>query len=667
MTNYRKIQINDLDFFGIKDNLKTYLSGLDEFKDFNFEGSGTSILLDLLAYVTHYQGFYNNMVANELFLDSAVKRTSVVSHAKALGYTPTSSSCSTAVVDVTINNTDTSTTYLTKRTKFTGTKDGISYIFSNSDVETFEVLNSTQKIARNVSIVEGTWRNASFVVDSNIEPQRFIIPDKNVDTNRLTVNVQSSTTDTTGYADTWTAVTDITTLTSTSKVYFLQETEDGYYEIYFGDGILGSAVSDGNLILVDYLVSNGTEANNIGSQDATNARSFSSSLSDVADIAVVTTSNGGKGKETLDSIKFNAPKAFQSQNRNVTTNDYKSFIETNYTNASDVFVWGGEDNNPPEYGKVFVCVKPTNSTTLNNEEKISLQNLIKDQNVVSIIPDVVDPNYIYLNITSKVFYDANETTKSTKDIKTLVEEKILVFKVLSLEKFSRNLRYSKFVKEIDETDQSIISNETSIQLEKRFSPSIGQEKSYTIKFENPIYHPVAGYQPVISSSEFSYTKTDGTVCDVHIDDDGNGTLRMYELISGVRTYILENIGSVDYTTGTLSIEKIMPTAVAGGVLKIVCVPENKDILSERSSILTLDSSSSGSINVTAEVYSPYSTTLSPARVSVPSAASSSTTSSTSSSTSSSSSSSTSSSSSSSTSSSSGSGGGGGGGGYGGGY
>tara|TARA_R110000824_G_scaffold58888_9_gene158790 strand:+ start:15511 stop:17346 length:1836 start_codon:yes stop_codon:yes gene_type:complete len=606
MTNNRKIEVSDLDFFGIKDNLKSYLSGLDQFNDFNFEGSGASILLDLLAYVTHYQGFYNNMVANELFLDSAVKRTSVISHAKALGYTPSSSSASTAVVDVTINSTDTSTTYLTKRTNFTAVKDGVSYTFSNPDVETFEVLNSTQKIARNVTLVEGTWRNFSFIVDSNISNQRFIIPDKNIDMDKLNIFVQTSTTDTTGYADTWTKSSDVIELTSTSKVYFTQETEDGFYEIYFGDGILGASLSDNNLIVVDYLITNGSPANNIGPLDKINSRSFSSSFSNISDIEVITTSNGGGGKETLNSIKYNAPKSYQSQNRSVTANDYRSYIKTNYTNASDVFVWGGEDNNPPEYGKVFVCVKPTNSSVLNNEEKISLQNSIKEKNIVSVIPEVVDPNYIYLNITSKIFYDADATTKTTKDIKTLVEEKILVYKVTSLEKFGRNLRYSKFVKELDESDSSILSNQTSIVLQKRITPTRGEEKSYTIKFENPIYHPHSGHIPVVSSSQFTYTKTNGETVNAYIDDN-DGVLKIYELSNNEKTYIVDNVGSVDYEQGIVTLEKFNPTLVTDTILKINCVPADKDIISERSSIIVIDSADPDSVNISAESYLPFST------------------------------------------------------------
>jgi hypothetical protein len=615
MTNDRKTEVNSLDFFGIKDNLKSYLSGLDQFSDFNFEGSGASILLDLLAYVTHYQGFYNNMVANELFLDSAVKRTSVVSHAKALGYTPSSASPATATVDIVLNDATETATYLTKRSKFTANKDNVTYTFSNQDIVEFSTLSATQKIASGVKLIEGTWRNRSFVVDSSLGVQRFILPERNIDTSRLVVNIQTSTTNTSGWSDTWTKVSDITELTSESKVYFIQETEDGRYEIYFGDGILGAKVSDGNLIVTEYLVTNGAKANNIGGQDSSALPSFSSSDGNIASITVTTTSNGGNGQETLDSIRFNAPKAHQTQNRNVTANDYKSYISTNYSNASDVFVWGGEDNDPPEYGKVFLSVKPTNSSVLNNEEKITLQNLIKEQNMVSIIPDVVDPNYIYLNIKSKVKYNPDSTALSSSDIKDLVLSRIITWKLLNLEKFDRNFRFSKFVKEIDEVDDAVLGNDTSITLQKRLTPTIGESKSYTIKFENPLYHPHDGHESILSTTPFQYTKLNGVTVSAHIDDDGRGKLRIYELISGTKSYISEDAGTIDYDKGTISLKSFNPVSVTNTILKFNCIPENKDIISERNSIIVIDSSSSDSMNVTAEAYIPYGTSSTSSSVS----------------------------------------------------
>jgi len=615
MSSNRKIEIDSLDFFGIRNNLKNYLSGLDQFNDFNFEGSGTSVLLDILAYVTHYQGFYNNMVANELFLDSAIKRTSVISHAKALGYTPSSTTAARATVNVTLANSESSTTYLTKHSNFTAIKDGVTYRFTNPDLHEFVVLNSTQKIARDVEIIEGTWKTGSFIIDNNLSNQRFIIPETNVDMNRLTVTRQISTSDTTGWSDTWTAVSDITELTSTTKAYFVQETEDGHWEIYFGDGILGLKPDDGNVIIIQYLISNGLDANDIGSKDSIGLRSFSSANASIVDVEVTTSSNGGNNRETIESIKFTAPMAYQSQNRNVTKEDYISFIRQNYTNASDVFVWGGEDNDPPEYGKVFVSVKPSNTTVLNNLEKIYLQNLLKEKNVISIIPDVVDPNYIRLLVTSKVVYDNNKTSKTANDIKGLVLTSIINYIVSSLDKFDRNFRYSKFIKKIDDSDTSILGNETSIILQSRIEPTLGQENSYTIKFENPIYHPHDGHQAgMVSSSGFTFVKTDGTSAFVHLEDDGNGVIKIYESNSGVKTY-LANVGNVDYDKGIVSLEKFKPSAITDNILKINCVPRNKDILSERNSILSIDTADADSIKITVENYEPYGTSISTSSVS----------------------------------------------------
>ena len=466
-------------------------------------------------------------------------------------------------------------------------------------------------------MVEGSWRLATFVVDSNVGNQRFIIPNKNVDMSRITVNVQKSTTDDSGWSDTWTEVTDVTELSSTSKVYFTQETEDGFYEIYFGDGILGKKLDDGNLIVVDFLITNGAASNEIGSQDSVSSRSFTSSnISNLSDIVVVTTSNGGSGKETLDSIRFNAPKAYQTQNRNVTANDYKSYISQNYGNASDVFVWGGEDNDPPEYGKVFVSVKPSNSSVLNNEEKISLQNLIKDQNMVSIIPDVVDPNYIYLNIKSKVKFNPDETTLSASDMKTQVLSSIVDYKLLSLEKFDRNFRHSKFTKSIDDTDDSILGNDTSIKIEKRLTPTIGEFKSYTLRFENPLYHPHDGHMPILSSSLFTYTKDNGVTVNAFLDDDGKGTVRIYELVGDTREYIKEDIGTIDYTKGIVSLKNFKPDSVENTIIRVFCEPQDNDVLSERNTILVIDTENSDAIDITVESYIPYSTKATSSSVSV---------------------------------------------------
>ena len=374
-------------------------------------------------------------------------------------------------------------------------------------------------------------------------------------------------------------------------------------------------MADGNLIVMEYLITNGMDANNIGNRDVSGSRSFTSgAISGLADIVVATTSNGGSSRETIASIKSNAPKAYQSQDRNVTANDYKNYIETNYTNADDVYVWGGEDNNPPEYGKVFVSVKPTNASFLNNEEKISLQNLIKAQNIVSIIPDVVDPIYLYLKITSSVSFDADEATISAKDLSALVEAKILTYKNTTLEKFARNLRYSKFIKQIDDTDDSILGNETSIVMQRRITPTLNQTKTYTIKFENSIEHPHSDHMSTVSSSQFEYAKSDGTTCTAYIEDI-NGVLKIYEFVGETKNYVNADIGSVNYENGTVVLKDFSPVTVKNNILKIDCVPTNKDILSERGTILVIDTADPDSLVITAEAYNPYSTSISSSSVS----------------------------------------------------
>ena len=359
---------------------------------------------------------------------------------------------------------------------------------------------------------------------------------------------------------------------------------------------------------MEYLVCSGRDANDIGAAELPGSRAFSSSaITDTpADIAVVSASSGGSSKESIKSIKWNAPRSFQSQNRSVTSNDYKSYITQNFSKASDVFVWGGEDNDPPEYGKVFASVNPTSGTSLSINDKLSLQNLLKSQNVVSIIPEIVDPNYLYILVESNIKYDAEATTKSSSDIKLLVEGQILAWTLANLEKFSRNMRFSKFCKFIDDADDSILGNDTNLKLQKHVELNLNSVRSYTIKFENPIYHPHEGHKPVISSSTFGYTKTDGTVVDVFIDDDGNGTIRLFEVIGGVNYYISENIGTVDYSKGIVSIKDLFPLSVGGDIFKINAVPANKDILSERNVILKIDAGSSDSIEVTVESYDPYS-------------------------------------------------------------
>ena len=357
-----KLEISELDFDGIKSNLKTFLSQQDEFTDYDFEGSGMSVLLDVLAYNTHYLGYNANMLANEMYLDSADLRSSVVSLAKQVGYTPTSCTSSTATIDVLVNNASGASLTMSRGTKFTTTVDGQSYSFVNNADVSITPTDGVYKFS-NLTVYEGSYLNYKYTVNTSDIDQRFIVPNDSVDTTTLTVKVQESSSDAT--TNTYTLATGITELDATSKVYFLQEVEGGRFEVYFGDGVLGKAVADGNIVILDYINCN---------RDAPNGAttfSLSGTIGGFSSATVTTVSNasGGTGLESINSIKYNAPRDYTAQDRAVTTEDYKTLVKSLYANAQAVQVYGGEDAATPDYGKVYISIKAKSdrkSTRLNS-------------------------------------------------------------------------------------------------------------------------------------------------------------------------------------------------------------------------------------------------------------------------------------------------------------
>ena len=389
--NNKRLRVTELDFDNIKTNLKTFLKGQDQFKDYDFEGSGLNILLDTLAYNTHYMAFNANMVANEMFLDSSSLRSSAVSHAKALGYEVTSSRAPTATLNINLSTTAASKT-MPAGTAFSTTVDGSSYQFVTvSDITSTNTGNNIH--FDSVTVYEGTYVITKYLVDSSDVDQRFILTDPRSDTTTLTVKVQNSTTDTT--TTTYTKATDITQLSETSTVYFLQEVETGRYEVYFGDGIVSQAVSDGNIVQLQYVVTNKTESNG--------ASSFSSPtvIDGVTDITVTTvaSASGGAEPESIQSIKLNAPLDYAAQGRAVTTKDYEVYVRKLFPTTQAVSVWGGEDgsynsatgvSSTPEYGKVFISIKSTTGVDLTSAQKTNLELALAPYKVASITPVVVD-------------------------------------------------------------------------------------------------------------------------------------------------------------------------------------------------------------------------------------------------------------------------------------
>ena len=597
-----KLEVSDFDFDNIKSNLKTFLQSQSEFQDYNFEGSGFAVLLDILAYNTHYLGFNANMLANEMYLDSADIRKNIVSLAKMLGYTPSSVRTPTASIDVLINDGSGSSITMTKGTVFTSTVNGTSFQFvNNADIITTPV-DGVYRFS-NVEIYEGTLVTFRYTVDTTDTDQRFIIPSPLVDTSTLVVRVQTSSTNTT--TSTYTLATGLADVQSTSKVYFLQEAEDGKFEVYFGDNAIGAKLSDGNIVILEYIVSNVDAAN--GASTFTPA----ATIGGFSDITVTTKSNaqGGTVAESKESIRFNAPLQYTSQNRAVTTSDYESLVRSIYPNALSVSAWGGEDDETPVYGKVIIAIKAASGSTLTTATKQSIVAQLKKFNVASVVPQIVDPETTSILLTSSVKYDEKLTTKTATTLKSDVLTALSNYNTTTLQKFDGVFRYSKVTGIIDDTDTSIVSNITTIKIRKNFTPTLNTSSRYDIYFRNSLYNPVSGYNAtnggILESSGF---KISGDTTNVFfLDDDGAGNVRRYRLTGSVRTYANNTQGTINYTTGQITLTSLNITTVqnirgvASTVIELTVLPKSNDIVPVRDQILEIDTANS-SITVEADTF-----------------------------------------------------------------
>lgn len=477
-------QISELDFNNIKNNLKTYLKSQDTLKDYNYEGSALSVLLDVLAYNTQYNAYYLNMVANEMFMDSALQRSSVVSHAKLLNYTPRSATAPQSTINLTVNQVSSSTLTLPKYTQFMSEQiDGINYVFVTPEATTVSVSGGTASFT-DITIKQGTPASFNYTVDSTSNPSfTFKIPDTNVDTSTLLVNVQRSSIDTS--YETYTLASDVLSLNGSSKVYFLQESVDGFYEVYFGNDILGKKLVDGNIVRLSYIVTSGTSAygaNSFVLMDTVGGFSNNS-------VTPVTSATAGSEKETITSIKYQAPKTYSAQGRAVTKEDYITILQQNKLGLSfdSVNVWGGEVNDPPVYGQVFICAKPAGAYTLTQTQKQRLiQDTIRPISVMTVEPVLVDPDYTYLQVTAEVLYDPKRTTMTAGQLESAVKTAIQNYSTTSLNTFNSTFAATDFQSVIKNVDQSIISNDLSIKVQKKFFPLLTTSTSYKLYFGTPL-------------------------------------------------------------------------------------------------------------------------------------------------------------------------------------
>lgn len=478
------IQIADLDFVNIKQNFITFLKSQDTFKDYNFKGSAISTLLDILTYNTQYNAYYLNMVANEMFLDTALQRGSVISHAKLLNYTPRSVLSPHAIINLTVSNiTNSSSVSLPRYTKFLSEAvNGTSYTFVTTDSTTASVSNGIANF-NNIQIKQGNPVTLTFNYSSSSNPKSvFELPDSNIDTTTLLVEVFDNNQSTS--FDTYTLSTNSLGLDGTSRVYFLQEEVSGYYQITFGDGIIGKQLTDGNIILISYIVSSGTS-----SQGANNFALISSIGNYNTQITPVVSASGGQAQESIDSIKFQAPKVYSAQGRAVTKEDYITTIQQNNLGyAFDaVSVWGGEENNPPIYGQVFISLKPSGGYSLTSYQKQDIiQKIIKPISVLTVEPTLVDPDYTYINVSANVLYDPKKTNYSANQIQSLVTTAINNFATSTLNTFNSTFSAPTLISSIQNSDPSIISNEISIKLQKKFYPNLVSGQTYKLYYGSPL-------------------------------------------------------------------------------------------------------------------------------------------------------------------------------------
>jgi len=588
-------QLNQLDFGNIKTALKEYMRSQTDFTDYDFEGSALAQLIDVLAYNTYYTAFNTNMVVNEMFLDSATLRDNVVALAKQLGYRPKSATASRAVVSATLRYTSPNapTTALLRRGKaFTALFDNTVYQYSVLDDVRVPV-NNGNAVLENVEIFSGNIVTDYHTVNTSLRNQRFLLNNLNIDTTSIRVKVfqsaQSTAFELYDYAE------NILNVDPGSKVFFLTEIEDENYEIKFGDGVFGRKLENGEYVEISYLTTSGPDTNGakvfsfngvLEDPDVTSQTLNALSVT-LTNLTTVEASAGGENSESLDRIKFNAAKNYATQDRAVTAEDYKAIVRNLYPSVADITAFGGEEDSPPEYGVVKIVVKPKYATALTSYTKKDLETKLKKYSVASVTPKIVDPSILYVEMTSNIYYDTNLTTYKSDKIKSLVIKNIEDYiKLSDTEKFNGKFRYSKFTGVIDDSDTSIMSNLTSIEMRKDFYPALNSKFYYEICFKNSI---VSDDEPTIRSTGF--TVREYPLDTVYIEDR-MGKLVLYKLdsVTGDKQVLNANLGEIDYGTGELRMYDliIVKGSFNDDKIEIRALPAQNDIVSAREMFLDVD-------------------------------------------------------------------------------
>ena len=592
MASSTDLIVTGLDFDVIRANLRNYIASKPEFTDYDFTDSALGTLLDLLAYNTYYNAFYVNMATNEAFLDTAQLYDSVVSHAKKLGYNPTSARSATANVKLIFTSSIANTTFrsirVPKDTRFNTIVNGVTYTFVVPQTYTISA-NTSGGFASHIDIKEGVPLSHTYVFNRTSNTS-FVLPNQNVDTTSIRVSVTTS-----GNVQTYNFADDILTTNSSSQIFFVEADREQKFKVAFADGVMGKQPETSSIVTISYRVCNGVQPNGANTYTL-----IDSTIDGQTGITIVPIgrASGGAEIESIESVRFNAPRMYETQNRSVTTEDYRRLLLDQNPDIAAVNVWGGEENDPPIYGKVFISAKPKLGTLFSSARKEEIKKNIRKYNVQSIDVDMVDPTYLYIVPYLNVRYDTTATNRTPGELADAIANRIIAFESEYMSTFNKSFRYSRFLDYVDSTDEAIQTTDAQIRLRKTFTPNLAGENTYVINFNNELQrlgtkeliggvsqHP--GYGSV-SSSSFQYSGQES-----YFDDNGFGTLRIYYRSAAGRlgrVYTNFNAGTIDYITGSITIERFVPESYTGDAITVIAAPTNRNITPIRNQILLISQS-----------------------------------------------------------------------------
>ena len=611
------LKVTELDFKDIKENLKNFLKQQSEFNDYDFDGSGMSVLLDVLAYNTHYNAMNAHFALNEAFLDSAQIRGNVVTRAKLLGYVPRSILAPRATVTITVDVSAESGTIPTTLTLPRGTK--LKTLIGGEEFQYVVLANHTAPLESNaftfsnIAICEGSFREIKYRVDNDVENQKFQLSDDNADTSTLRVRVQENE-ESTAF-DIYTKFENLATVNEETKTYYLQQNSNEYFEIYFGDGVTGFKPVNNNIVTLDYVITKGKESNGAG--DAVNSVTGFSAVDNVGGFSTITIqtnslSAGGVDEESSESIRFNAPLTFTSQNRAVTADDYAAIIKKSFANIDSISTWGGEDQDPPEYGRAYIAIKPLLSQTLTAEEKGRITGtILKGKNVVSITPEIVDPNFTFLELDVFFKFNPNLTDRSPTDLQTVVRDTIKDYNFNNLNKFDGVFRHSELLRKIDSADPSILNSTVRPRMFQNITPVNNALNNFDLVFTSPFFQSGDSTSFVLNSTAFKINSEDCFFGDVPIAGSTTRQVIVYKKVAGENVTVISNAGTLDVPNGKITLNNFQPDTT--DAIRLTLTPNSLDLAPKRDQLLSIDdtrvtispeidtiavSGSTGSINYT---------------------------------------------------------------------